>query len=457
MKPLHALGLREAAAQVASGAVTSEALVVALAARVAALEPCVKAWQSFEPARVVEAARAADRALAAAREQAAEDPAAALPLADRGFLHGVPVGVKDIIDVAGYPTGMGSELYARYRPARSAELVDRLAASGALVMGKTVTTEFAFMQPSRTRNPWNTAHSPGGSSSGSAAAVACGMVPASIGTQTNGSVIRPAAFCGVVGYKPGRDLISTAGVLSFSPTFDQPGVFARSVADAGLLASWLTHRTGIIGRQIAAARSAPRMAAVRTPMWDRVEPAQRGRFDEDLGRLRAAGAVVDEVELPPAFAEAWKIHRTIMLHEAARLAKPVRTVHRAAFSDTVNRALDEGEGIAAQDYRAATSARERLLDAFALLLDGGYAAVLTVPAAGEAPEGLETTGDPALCTLWTLLCAPAITLPTGLGPRGLPLGLQIVGRRWESNYLLAAAAWCEAQLPFRHLVERDAA
>jgi Asp-tRNA(Asn)/Glu-tRNA(Gln) amidotransferase A subunit family amidase len=417
----------------------------------------VKAWQCFEPARVVEAARAADRALAAAREHATEDPAAALPLAERGFLHGVPVGVKDIIDVAGYPTVMGSDLYADYRPARSAELVDRLAASGAVVMGKTVTTEFAFMQPSRTRNPWNTAHSPGGSSSGSAAAVACGMVPAAIGTQTNGSVIRPAAFCGVVGYKPGRDLISTAGVLPFSPTFDQPGVFARSVADAGLLASWLTHRTGIIGRQIAPARSAPRMAAVRTPLWDRVEPAQRGRFDEDLGRLRAAGAVVDEVELAPAFAEAWKIHRTIMLHEAARLAKPVRTLHRAAFSDTVNRALDEGEAIAAQDYRAAMSARERLLDAFALLLDGGYAAVLTVPAAGEAPAGLETTGDPAFCTLWTLLCAPVITLPTGLGPRGLPLGLQIVGRRWESNYLLASAAWCEAQLTFPQLVERDAA
>jgi Asp-tRNA(Asn)/Glu-tRNA(Gln) amidotransferase A subunit family amidase len=135
----------------------------------------------------------------------------------------------------------------------------------------------------------------------------------------------------------------------------------------------------------------------------------------------------------------------------------VRTLHRAAFSDTVNRALDEGEAIAAQDYRAAMSARERLLDAFALLLDGGYAAVLTVPAAGEAPAGLETTGDPAFCTLWTLLCAPVITLPTGLGPRGLPLGLQIVGRRWESNYLLASAAWCEAQLTFPQLVERDAA
>ncbi len=457
MKALHALGLREAAAQVASGAISSEALVAACAARIAALEPRVGAWQCFEPSRVIEAARAADRALAAARGEASEDPSAVLPPAERGFLHGVPVGVKDIIDVRGYPTGMGSSLYAEYRPERSAELVERMAASGALVMGKTVTTEFAFMQPSRTCNPWNTGHSPGGSSSGSAAAVACGMVPAAIGTQTNGSVIRPAAFCGVVGYKPGRDLISTAGVLPFSPTFDQPGVFARSVADAGLLASWLTHRTGIIGRHIAPARSAPRMAAVRTPLWDRVEPAQRGRFEEDLGRLRAAGAVVEDVELPPAFAEAWKIHRTIMLHEAARLAQPVRALHRDGFSDTINRAFDEGEAIPVSDYRAAMAARERLLDAFALLLDRGYAAVLTVPAAGEAPAGLETTGDPAFCTPWTLLSAPAISIPTGLGPRGLPLGLQVVGRRWESNYLLATAAWCEAQLPFRHLVERDAA
>ena len=456
MKALHALGLREAAAQLAAGTITSERLVCACAERIATLEPQVMAWQSFDRARVVEAARSADRALAAASRDAAEDPAAALPPGERGFLLGVPVGVKDIIDVAGYPTGMGSALYADYRPARSADLVERLAASGALVMGKTVTTEFAFMLPSRTRNPWNTAHSPGGSSSGSAAAVACGMVPAAIGTQTNGSVIRPAAYCGVVGYKPGRDLISTEGVLPFSPTLDQPGVFARSVADAGLLVSWLTRHTGVIGHQIAPSRSAPRLAAVRTPVWERVEPAQRARFEADLGLLRAAGATVDELELPPAFGDAWRVHRTIMLHESARLAKPVRALHRAAMSDTVNRALDEGEAIAAADYRAAMAAREALLDAFARFLDAGYAAVVTVPAAGEAPRGLETTGDPSPCTLWTLLSAPAITLPTGLGPNGLPLGLQVVGRRWESNFLLATAAWCEASLPFTALVDRDA-
>lgn len=454
MKALHALGLREAAEQLGAGTITSEALVLACAERIAAMEPQVMAWQCFERNRALDAARAADANLAAARGAAAADPAAALPLAERGSLYGLPVGVKDIIDVQGYPTGMGSELYASHQPAGSAELVQRLAASGALVMGKTVTTEFAFMQPSRTRNPWNTAYSPGGSSSGSAAAVACGMVPAAIGTQTNGSVIRPAAFCGVVGFKPDRDLISTAGVLPFSPTFDQPGVFARSVADAGLLASWLTRRTGVLGHRISPTRSAPRLVAVRTALWDRVQPAQAQRFSDDIARLRTAGAEVDEAELPPAFDDVWRIHRLIMLHEAAQLARPVRAVHRAAMSDTLNRALDEGEAITEPDYRAAMAAREALLEAFERFLDMGYAAVITVPAAGEAPRGLGNTGDPAFCTPWTLLCTPALTLPTGLGPNGLPLGLQVVGRRGEANYLLAAAAWCEGQLAFTPLVER---
>ncbi|MFN8997387.1 MAG: amidase [Betaproteobacteria bacterium] len=457
MKALHALGLRGAAAQLAAGTVTSEALVTACAERIHALEPRVMAWQAFDRAGVLEAARAADHDLAASRGAAAADPAAALPWAERGFLYGVPVGVKDIIDVAGYPTGMGSERYASHQPAGSAELVQRMAASGALVMGKTVTTEFAFMQPSRTTNPWNPAHSPGGSSSGSAAAVACGMVPAAIGTQTNGSVIRPAAFCGVVGFKPDRDLISTAGVLAFSPTFDQPGVFARSVADAGLLASWLTRRTGVLGHQIIPARTAPRLAAVRTALWDRVQTAQAQRFAADVELLRAAGAAVDEVELPRAFDDVWKVHRLIMLREAAQLARPMRTLHRDALSDTLNRALDEGEAISDSAYGDAMKARQALLSAFERFLDRGYGAVITVPAAGEAPHGLDSTGDPAFCTPWTLLCTPAITLPTGLGPKGLPLGLQVVGRRGESNYLLAAAAWCEAQLPFKALVAREPA
>lgn len=451
MKALHALGLREAAEQLAAGTITSEALVMACTERIASQEPRIMAWQCFEPARVLESARAVDARLAAARGAAAADPAAALPLSERGFLYGVPVGVKDIIDVQGYPTGMGSDLYARYLPTVSAELVQRMTASGALVMGKTVTTEFAFMQPSQTRNPWNSECSPGGSSSGSAAAVACGMVPAAIGTQTNGSVIRPAAFCGVVGFKPDRDLISTAGVLPFSPTFDQPGVFARSVADAGLLASWLTRRTGILGHHTIPARSAPRLAAVRTALWDRVQPAQAQRFAADIAVLREAGAAVDEVELPASFDAVWQVHRVIMLHEAAQLAKPVRALHRGAMSDTINQALDEGQAISGHDYRAALTAREALLDAFERFLDKGYGAVITVPAAGEAPRGLHSTGDPSFCTPWTLLCAPAITLPTGLGPNGLPLGLQVAGRRGEANYLLATAAWCEAQLPFTPL------
>ena len=448
------LGLCEAAERIARGELTSEALTASCVARIEALEPEVQAWAWFDRERALGLARAADRRRSNAQGRGSPDYEDALPLAERGSLAGIPIGVKDLVETAGIPTGMGSPIYASYVPARDAGLVRQLDAAGAFVMGKTVTTEFAFMVPNKTRNPWNPAHTPGGSSSGSAAAVACGMVPGAIGTQTNGSVIRPAAFCGVVGFKPGFGQMSTVGILPFSTTLDQPGVFARTVADAALLASRLTVRDGVIGHRIEPLRSAPRLIAVRSPVWDRAEAAQRERFAADVALLQAAGAHVEARELPADFHQAHRAHRTIMLYEAARAARRVREVFRAQISDFLNRALDEGESIPEADYRAALHLRESLVMQLSALLDGDHGAILTPPAPGEAPRGLQTTGDPVFNSLWTLCGVPCVTIPTGLGPHGLPLGLQLVARQGESNYLLAVAAWCEVQAGFRGLLER---
>ena len=440
MDELYSLSLIEAVRRLSSSEMTSEAYTRSLLARIEQLEQRVQAWQSLNKERALELAREADRRILAGRTP--------------GALHGVPVGVKDIIDVRGMVTSMGSPVYERYFPEMNAEVVDRLHAAGAFVLGKTVTTEFAFLVPHKTRNPWNPAHTPGGSSSGSAAAVAAGFAPTALGTQTNGSVIRPAAFCGVVGYKPGKGVLSTDGILSFSSSLDQPGVFARSVEDVAFMVAHLAHSRWTISPQISALKHAPRLVAVRTPVWHLAEADQRSRFASDIAVLREAAAIVDELDLPPGFNEAHRVHRLIMLHEAAAAARRVRAHHRDKIHPVINQALDEGERISVAEYERAVRKREALQRDFSRFLDD-YDAVVTPPAAGEAPGSLETTGDPSFCTIWTLLGVPAITIPTGLGGRGLPLGLQIVGNQGESNHLLATTMWCERQLPFRNLLARE--
>ncbi|HWA14146.1 MAG TPA: amidase [Burkholderiales bacterium] len=438
MDDLHKLGLREAAQRIRAGRIDSVAYVRGLLARIRGLEKTVQAWQWLDAERAL--------ALAAQADQADRARRLAHPL------HGIPVAVKDIFYTAGIPTEMGCRAYAGHVPEETADVVARLESAGGIMFGKTVTTEAAFMLPSKTRNPWNASHTPGGSSSGSAAAVAAGFVAGALGTQTNGSVIRPAAFCGVVGYKPSFGQMSARGMLPFSTTLDQPGVFARDVADAAFLASCLTTHRNAIAPEVRAARSTPRLAAVRSPTWYLAQPAQRQQFELDIRRLREAGASVDVLEIPGEFDGAVRVHRTIMLFEAARLARPARAVSRAGFSERLNRALDEGEGIRDADYRDALKMRTHLQQSLAQFFDRGYSAIITPPAAGEAPATLENTGDPRFCTLWTLVGAPAITIPTGKGPAGLPLGLQIVGAAEEENYLLSTAAWCELHSPFRGLV-----
>jgi Asp-tRNA(Asn)/Glu-tRNA(Gln) amidotransferase A subunit family amidase len=438
MTELYQLSLREAAERIRLGRLTSTDYTRSLLARIVALEKDVQAWQWLSLDRAVTLAAKADRADG--------------PMRVAHPLHGIPIGVKDILYTAGIPTEMGCRAYAGYVPDETADVVKRLEAAGAIMLGKTVTTEAAYMAPAKTRNPWNTAHTPGGSSSGSAAAVAAGFAAGALGTQTNGSVIRPAAFCGIVGYKPSFGQMSARGMMPFSTTLDQPGVFARNVADAAFLASCLTAHRSAITPEVKPLRTVPRMAAVRSPVWHLALPDQRAQFETDIARLREAGASVDVLEIPGEFDGAHKVHRTIMLFEAARAAKPVHSAYRDKFSGVLNEALDEGDGIRESDYRDALKIRLQYQQSLAQFFDRGYAAIITPPAAGEAPATLANTGDPRFCTIWSLAGVPAITIPTGIGPNGMPLGLQIVGAAEEENYLLATAAWCERHSPFRGLI-----
>jgi Asp-tRNA(Asn)/Glu-tRNA(Gln) amidotransferase A subunit family amidase len=439
MDDLFRFSLTEAVRRLASGEITSEAYVRSCLLRIRDFDKAVEAFAWFDPEHAISRAREADQRVKAGRTP--------------GALHGVPVGVKDIVMTRGIPTGMGSPIYAGFVPEHNAEVVDRLTTTGALMFAKTVTTEFAFMVPSKTRNPWNDKHTPGGSSSGSAAAVAAGFCPVAIGTQTNGSVIRPAAFCGVVGYKPGEGVISTEGILPFSPTLDQPGVFARNVEDAALFVAHIAHSRWTISPQISSLKHAPRLVATRTPVWHLASEDARRRFAVDVAGLREAGAVVEEIELPASFNDAHKVHRTIMLQEAAACSRAVRQRFGGQLSEFLRKALEEGDGITSSEYERALKKREALQRDISRFLDD-FDAIVTPPAAGEAP-GPETTGDPSFCTIWTLLGVPAITIPTGLGSQGMPMGLQIIGNQGESNHLLATAMWCERQLPFRTLLMRE--
>ena len=440
MEELYRSSLVDVVRRMASGELSSETYVRALLQRCRDVEEGIQAWAQLDAEGAARRARDCDARIRAGR----------LP----GGLQGVPVGVKDIVYTRGIPTGMGSSIYAKWVPELNAEVVDRLGTAGAFVMGKTVTTEFAFMSPSKTRNPWNAAHSPGGSSSGSAAAVAAGMAPAAIGTQTNGSIIRPAAFCGVVGYKPGKGVLSTEGILPFSPSLDQPGVFARSVEDAGLLVAYLAHSRWTISPQISALKHAPRLVATRTPVWNLASEDQRARFARDVAGLREAGAVVDEIELPSSFNDAHKVHRSIMLYEAAANSRPLRGQYAGQLSDVLRGALEEGDRISTSEYERAIKKQEALQRDFSRFTDD-YDAVVTPPATGEAPAARDTTGDPSFCTIWSLLGVPAIVIPTGLGTQGMPMGMQIIGNQGESNHLLATSMWCERQLPFRNLLARQ--
>jgi Asp-tRNA(Asn)/Glu-tRNA(Gln) amidotransferase A subunit family amidase len=432
MEQLYKLPLRELVAGMRDKRWRASDIMRATAARIEARDRDVQAWEHLDVGRAMDSAERADAG------------------AIGGPLHAAPIAVKDIIDVAGMPTRYGSPIYASAQPAaESAECVQALERAGAIVLGKSVTTEFAYYTPRKTRNPWNPRHTSGGSSMGSAAAVACGMAAGALGTQTNGSVIRPAAFCGIVGYKPTFGAVSNHGTLDPWPTLDHTGVFARRVGDAALLASIIATEAAI-RPDVLLPSHGPKLAIVRSPVWHLAQAAQQEMLSTAAGKLAHAGAHVQEIELPAPFDDAHRVHRIILAYEGARHFRDLEQRHRDLISPRMNELLDEGAAIPQGRYEEALGAATALRHAFASFI-AAYDAVLTPPAPGEAPPTLEETGNPAFCTIWTLLGAPAITIPVGLGPAGLPLGLQIVGERGADDHLLGVAAWCEAHLTFHGL------
>ena len=367
----------------------------------------------------------------------------------------MPVGVKDIIDTADMPTENGTVLHAGRAPRADAAVVASLRAAGAVIMGKTVTTECAYFHPGKTRNPHNPEHTPGGSSSGSAAAVAAGMVPLALGSQTNGSVIRPAAFCGAYGFKPSHGLIPRTGILKLSRTLDQVGVFARTPDDLALIAEELTGwdegdpdtrpRARIAFGAIAAEEPpiAPMIAFIRTPYWERLDAEAKEGFGE---LVEALGDRVEEVELFPSATEAWSWHKTIMEAEmAANLEREWRD-GRDRLSEKLRALIERGREVRAVDYQHAVSRIAPMQGSFEELFTQRYDAILTPATLGVAPKGLESTGDPVFCTLWTLAGLPAVSLPLLRATNGLPIGAQLVGRRNYDARLLRCARWLVAKL-----------
>jgi Asp-tRNA(Asn)/Glu-tRNA(Gln) amidotransferase A subunit family amidase len=441
LENLHQLSATEAAPLIRDGVITSEELVAACLERIAETDDQIEAWAFLDPDHAMGQARAADEQRRAGR-----------PL---GPLHGVPVGVKDIFDTGDMPTECGSPLYAGRTPSRDAAVVARLRAAGAIIMGKTVTTEFAYFAPGKTRNPHNPERTPGGSSSGSAAAVAAEMVPLALGSQTNGSTIRPAAFCGVVGFKPTHGLIPRAGVLALSRTLDHVGLFARTIDDVALLAEELAGyddgdpdtrpRPRMPFVEIAAEEPPlpPVFAFVKTPMWERADDETREGFAELIESL---GERVEEVDLFPSAVEAWEWHKTIMDAEmAANLAREYER-GRDRMSEQLRALIDRGREVRAVDYQRALSRIAPLNESFAELFEQRYDAILTPAAPGAAPQALTSTGDPSFCTLWTYCGMPAITLPLLESAGGLPIGVQLVGPRHGDARLLRTAKWLAGKI-----------
>jgi Asp-tRNA(Asn)/Glu-tRNA(Gln) amidotransferase A subunit family amidase len=373
---------------------------------------------------------------------AAARRAAAAPRLRLAPLRGLPLGIKDIFDTADFPTQYGSPIYAGHRPKADAALVALVQRAGGLVLGKTVTTELASLEPAATRNPHNPAHTPGGSSSGSAAAVAAGMVPIALGSQTGGSVIRPAAFCGVAGFKPSFRLLPTVGMKCFSWSLDTAGLFAASVADLAFAAAAMTGRDLRIDQHEPAP---PTIALVRTHLWDEASADMRSACERAARVAQSAGAYIKELDLPPIFATAMQAHRIIQDYEAYRALAFEIDRQWLQLGPILQRQL----GAAAEiDVAAYDDARRTARQARRLFVElmSQTDAILTPSAKGVAPHGIGSTGDPMFNRLWTLLGPPCINVPGSTDASGLPLGVQIVGRFARDRIALEAAWFLERAL-----------
>ena len=420
---------------------TCVSLVEGCLAQIEAWEPRVHAWVSLDRERALQVARERDQELASGKA--------------RGPLHGIPIGIKDLYDIAGLPTGAGSNLLAKTIAAEDAFIITRLKQAGAILLGKTVTTQYACFDPPRTLNPWNLDRTPGGSSSGSAAAVATGMCLGAIGSQTGGSITRPASFCGVAGCKPTYGRVSVRGVFPLASSMDHVGPLARCVRDLALLLDAISVPDALdpccstaappsLAAELDRPAAAPRIGRLRGLFEDRAAPDCRTAVDQALSRIKAAGASAGEASLPDAFRDVIEKHRVVMTCEiaanhAARLER-----HPDDYLPCIQTLIEEGVRCPATDYIAARNGQARLVADFADLFEAFD--VLACPASvGGAPD-ISSTGDPVMNAPWSYTGLPTVNVPIGLDEAGLPLGLQLVGRRFDEAGLFRAAAWCEAAL-----------
>jgi aspartyl-tRNA(Asn)/glutamyl-tRNA(Gln) amidotransferase subunit A len=416
-----------AADRIARGALSAEALLDACLARIATVDAGLRAWVYVDEVGARAAARECDAEARAGRR--------------RGPLHGVPVGIKDIFHVAGMTTTCGAAPAFHTRASDDAVTVARLRAAGAIVLGKAHTTEFAYFEPAPTRNPWNRAHTPGGSSSGSAAAVSARMTPLALGTQTVGSVLRPAAYCGVVGFKGTYGLIPTDGVVPLAWSLDHVGMFARAVADVALAADVLA------GRALGAPAPRPPRLALAPELLERATAEVAVSVRAAAERFAAAGATVRDVTLPASFAGVHAAGRSVLEVEAAAYHEDLYQAHAGQYRPRTRELIAAGLTRPAVTYVRAQRARLAFRDDVMPLL-ADHDALLSPTAASPAPEGLSATGDPWFCAPWSFAGVPACSLPSGLSPLGLPHAVQLVSSAGRDATLLAVAAWCERVLDF---------
>ena len=417
---LNELTATEIVAKIAAGEITCEAVTRDCIERIAARDEIVKAWVNFNPELALAQAHALDR-----------EP-------HRGPLCGVPIGVKDVIDTFDMPTEMGSPIYREHRPIADAACVALLRRAGAVILGKTATCELAGMAPAATTNPHNATHTPGGSSSGSAAAVADFMVPAALGTQTGGSVLRPSSFCGVFGYKPTYNTFNKAGLNPAAESIDTTGWIGRSIEDIALLTAVLRIDEPQRLRSLSAM---PRVGLCRTELWDKAQPETRSAVENAGAALSKAGAIIRDVTLPEAFAGLPALARGTINHfERAACMAFEWDNHRPALSPQMRRYIESGLNTSRADYIAAW----RRVEQCRALLSQVFSDidVLLAPCVpGEAPSGLASTGDPSMQAMWTALHTPTMTLPTHRGPNNLPVGIQLIAQRYEDDRLFAYARW----------------
>jgi aspartyl-tRNA(Asn)/glutamyl-tRNA(Gln) amidotransferase subunit A len=382
----------------------------------------------------------------------------------RGPLHGIPVGIKDIFDVYDWPTAAGSQLWARSIARQDAPVVRRLRQAGAILLGKTVTTQYASFDPPPTRNPWNTRRTPGGSSSGSAAAVACGMCLGALGSQTGGSITRPASYCGVPGCKPTFGRVSTAGVVPLAPSMDHIGPIAATVPDLAILLRTIAGpdpydpecRDRAVPDYLARCSqtpAAPRLARLRGLFDDLAEPAMKKLLDQVVTQVRSRGAAIADVALPAGFAEVLSSHRTVMAVEAAVYHGPRLRRHPEDYAPKIRSLLEEGLSCPAPEYACCKELQRRLATEMLSCFDG-VDALLAPATTGPAPDAV-TTGDPAFNSPWSFTGLPVVSLPAGRDPEGMPLAIQLIGRPWDEAELLAAAAWCKHVIEFARTLPPD--